>query len=141
MSTTSAERERNRATVLRFFREVMAGRNIDILDELAVDDYQDHVAFPGQGQGREGLKRRVALILAAFQPRQELHDVLVDGDRVAVRWTLRGVHSGPFLGIPATGKPVQFDGVDLYAMSDARMAQHWNVVDLWAFYRQVNTPA
>lgn len=141
MSMTSAERERNRATVLRFFREVMAGRDIDILDELAVDDYQDHVAFPGQGQGREGLKRRVALILAAFQPRQELHDVLVDGDRVAVRWTLRGVHSGPFLGIPATGKPVQFDGVDLYAMSDARMAQHWNVVDLWAFYRQVNTPA
>lgn len=141
MTTTFAERERNRATVLRFFREVMAGRDIDILDELAVDDYHDHVAFPGQGQGREGLKRRVALILTAFQPRQELHDVVVDGDRVAVHWTLRGVHSGPFLGIPATGEPVQFDGVDLYALSDGRMAQHWNVVDLWAFYRQVNNRA
>lgn len=138
MSSTSAERERNRATVLRFFREVMIGRDIDVLDELVVHDYQDHVAFPGQGPGREGLKRRVASILTAFQPLQELHDVVVDGDRVAVRWTLRGVHVGPFLGIPATGKPVQFDGVDLYAVSAGRMAQHWNVVDLWAFYRQVN---
>src|SRR5581483_12513127 len=37
-------------------------------------------------------------------PRQELHDVIVDRDRVAVRWTLRGTHAGPFIGIAATGR-------------------------------------
>jgi len=129
--------ERNRNTVLRFFNEVMALGSLDVLDELAVDDYEDHVALPGQGPGRAGLKQRVATIRAAFEPRQELHDVIVDRDRVAVRWTLRGVHSGPFIGVPATGRPVEFDGVDLYAMRDGRMAAHWNVVGLWAFYQQV----
>jgi predicted ester cyclase len=132
--------ERNRTTVLRFFNEVMALGSLEVLDELAVDDYEDHVALPGQGPGRAGLKQRVATIRAAFQPRQELHDVIVDGDRVAVRWTLRGIHTGPFIGMPATGWPVEFDGVDLYAMRDGRMEAHWNVVGLWAFYRQAGGP-
>lgn len=132
--------ERNRATILRFFGEVMGTGNLDALDELAVEDYEDHVALPGQGPGRAGLKRRVATIRAAFQPRQRLHDVIVDGDRVAVRWKLCGTHSGPFIGLPATGKPVEFDGVDLYAMRNGRMAAHWNVIDLWAFYQQVAGP-
>ena len=94
----------------------------------------------GQGRGREGLKLRVAKIRAAFQPRHELHDVIVEADRVAVYWTLSGVHSAVFLGLTPTGKQVEFDGVDMYAMRDGRMAAHWNVVDMWAFYRQVGGP-
>jgi steroid delta-isomerase-like uncharacterized protein len=132
--------ERNRATILEFFREVMGRGNLELLDELAVDDYDDHVALPGQGYGRDGLKRRVARIRAAFQPRQRLHDVIVDADLVAVRWTLSGVHSAEFAGLPPTGKPVEFDGVDMYLMREGRMAAHWNVVNLWDFYRQVGGP-
>ena len=132
--------ERNRTTILSFFRNVIGAGNLDLLDELAVDDYDDHVALPGQGRGREGLKRRVAQIRAAFQPRHELHDVIVEADRVAVHWTLSGVHSADFLGLPPTQKLVEFDGVDIYAMRDGRMAAHWNVVDMFAFYRQVGGP-
>jgi predicted ester cyclase len=132
--------ERNRTSVLRFFREVIGAGNLDLLDELAVDDYEDHVALPGQGRGREGLKRRVARIRAAFQPRHQLHHVIVEADRVAVHWTLSGVHSDEFLGLPPTYRPVAFNGVDIYAMRDGSMAAHWNVVDMWAFYRQVSEP-
>jgi predicted ester cyclase len=132
--------ERNRTSVLRFFREVIGAGNLDLLDELAVDDYEDHVALPGQGPGREGLKRRVARIRAAFQPRHQLHHVIVEADRVAVHWTLSGVHSDEFLGLPPTYRPVAFNGVDIYAMRDGSMAAHWNVVDMWAFYRQVSEP-
>jgi len=42
--------------------------------------------------------------------------------------------------LPPTHKPVEFDGVDIYAMRDGRMAAHWNVVDMLAFYRQVSSP-
>jgi len=132
--------ERNRTTILRFFREVMGAGNLDVLDDLATENYEDHVALPGQGVGREGLKHRAARIRAAFQPRQRLRDVIVDADSVAVRWTLSGFHSAEFLGLPPTGKPVEFDGVDMYLMREGRMAAHWNVVNLWAFYRQVGGP-
>jgi predicted ester cyclase len=132
--------ECNRTTILMFFSEVMGAGNLDLLDELAVEDYEDHVALPGQGHGRDGLKHRVARIRAAFQPRQRLHDVIVDSDLVAVRWTLSGVHFAEFLSLPPTGKPVEFDGVDMYLMHEGRMAAHWNVVDMFAFYRQVSSP-
>ncbi len=130
--------ERNRATILSFFRDVVGHGDLDLLDELAAEDYQDHVALPGQGHGRAGLKRRIAMIRAAFKPRQILHDVIVDSDQVATRWTLWGVHSAEFLGLPATGEPVQFDGIDVFQMRNGRMSAHWNVVDLWSFYRQVS---
>ena len=39
-----------------------------------------------------------------------------------------------------TRKQVEFDGVDIYQMRDGCMAAHWNVVDMWAFYRQVGGP-
>jgi predicted ester cyclase len=133
-------RDCNRTIIKRFFIEVMGAGDLAVLDELAVEDYEDHVALPGQGYGRDGLKRRVARIRAAFQPRHRLHDVIVDSDLVAVRWTLSGVHSAEFVGLPPTGKPVEFDGVDMYLMREGRMAAHWNVVNLWAFYRQVDGP-
>jgi steroid delta-isomerase-like uncharacterized protein len=131
--------ERNRATILRFFREVIGLGDLDVLDALATEDYQDYVALPGQGPGRAGLKHRIAVIRAAFQPRHVLHDVIVDSDRVAVRWTLQGVHSAEFLGLRPTGKPVHFDGIDMYQMRNGRMAAHWNVVDMWSFYQQVTS--
>src|SRR6202162_4248670 len=65
---TSMTLERNRTSILRFFRDVIGAGNLDLLDELAVDDYEDHVALPGQGRGQEGLKRTVAKICAAFPP-------------------------------------------------------------------------
>lgn len=132
--------ERNRTTVHRFFRDVIGAGDVDLLDELAVDDYEDHVRLLGQGPGREGLKHRVAMIRNGLQPRHKLHAVIVEGDRVAVHWTLSGVHAGEFLGLSATGKPVDIDGVDIYLMRDGCMAAHWNVVDTWAFYRQVGGP-
>jgi predicted ester cyclase len=132
--------ERNRTSILRFFRDVIGAGNLDVLDEIAVEDYEDHVALAGQGRGRKGLKLRVAKIRAAFQPRHQLHDVIVDADQVAVHWTLSGVHSAEFLGLTPTRKQVEFDGVDIYTMRDGRMAAHWNVVDMWAFYRQVGGP-
>jgi predicted ester cyclase len=128
--------EQNRSTVLRFFQEVVGDGRLEVLDEIAVDDYEDYVALPGQGPGRSGLKERVARIRAAFQPRQTLHQVVVDSDRVAVHWTLFGVHAAEFAGIEPSGRAVQFDGVDLYRMRDGRIAAHWNVVDLWSLYRQ-----
>jgi predicted ester cyclase len=130
-------REQDRATVLRFFREVIAGGDLDVLDEIATADYEDHVALPGQPAGRAGLKRRIEVIRNAFEPRHVLHDVIVEDDLVAVHWTLSGTHAGAFLGLEATNRPIRFDGVDLYRMREGRMAAHWNVVDLLTFYGQI----
>jgi steroid delta-isomerase-like uncharacterized protein len=129
--------EANKAIVRRFVEEVLNGRNVDVLDEIAADDYLDHVAFPGQAPGREGVKQRITYLLAALDPQWELHDFIAEGDLVVARWSLTGTQRGEFLGIPPTGKPFTLQVIELYRVANGKMAEHWNVVDMYGFYQQI----
>ncbi len=120
----------NKSLVRRYYDEVLNGRNPAVLDELAVADYDEHSPFPGQPNGLEGLKARAGALLAAFQPYVfTVHDVVAEGDLVVVRWTNTAAHSGPFMGIPPTGKVVTISGIDIHKIRDGRMAEHWHVVE------------
>jgi steroid delta-isomerase-like uncharacterized protein len=122
--------EANKNLVHRYYSEVLNGRNLAVLDDIAAPDYDEHSPFPGQPNGLEGLKARAGALLAAFQPYVfTLHDVVAEGDRVIVRWTNTATHSGPFMGIPATGREATISGIDIHLIRDGRMAEHWHVVE------------
>ncbi|HEY8648865.1 MAG TPA: ester cyclase, partial [Candidatus Limnocylindria bacterium] len=122
----------------RFYDEVLNKRKIDLLDELAAEDYVEHDPFPGQGNGRADLKARVQLLLGAFDPlRFTVEDVIAEGDTVVVRWTNAGTHTGSFLGIPATNKPFSIAGIDVHVVRSGRMAEHRHVVDMLAQLQQL----
>ncbi len=128
----------NKAIVGRFYDEVLNKRKIDLLDELAAEDYVEHDPFPGQGNGRADLKARVQLLLGAFDPlRFTVEDVIAEGDTVVVRWTNAGTHTGSFLGIPATNKPFSIAGIDVHVVRGGRMAEHRHVVDMLAQLQQL----
>jgi steroid delta-isomerase-like uncharacterized protein len=120
----------NKETARRYYEEVLNQRNVDLLDELAVEDYVEHDPFPGMGNGRDQLKARVQGLFAAFTPLQfTIQDVIAEGDKVVVRWTNAGTDSGGFMGIPATGKDFGIAGIDVHLLRDGRLAEHWHVVD------------
>jgi steroid delta-isomerase-like uncharacterized protein len=118
--------EDNKALIRRFYDDVLNQRRVDLLDELAVEDYVEHDPFPGQGNGRADLKARVAGFHQAFNPlRFTIEDVIAEGDRVVVRWTNSGTDSGGFMGIPPTGKHFGIAGIDIHVVQDGRLAEHW----------------
>jgi predicted ester cyclase len=122
----------------RFFDEVLNGRRLDLLPEVAVDGYLDHRPLPGQALGIAGLRMRLTTILTSLDPHWTVEDVLADGDRVMVRWTLRGVQRGPFAGIgKATNRPFTITGIDLYRVRGGRLAEHWGEVDRLGLVQQV----
>jgi steroid delta-isomerase-like uncharacterized protein len=130
--------EINRATVRRYYDEVLNGRNVDLIDQLAVEDYVENDPFPGQGNGRSDLKARAEAILGAFNPvRFTLEDVVAEGDRVVVRWSQVGTQSGPFMGMPPSGRGYRINGIDIHALRDGRMAEHWHVVDQLGLLQQL----
>jgi predicted ester cyclase len=60
-------------------------------------------------------------------------DIVVAGDRVVIRWTLRARHVGPFLGVDGTGRRVSVAGIDIFRMDGGRIAEFWgefNMLDL-----------
>ena len=121
--------DENKAVVRRYYQEVLEGGNLQLLEEIAVPDYEEHDPIPGQANRLEGLKQRVEMLRGAFRPHFTIEDVIAEQDKVVVRWTNRGTHVGEFLGIPPTGKHFTIAGIDIHRLSDGKMAEHWHVVD------------
>lgn len=64
-------------------------------------------------------------------------DVLVDGDRVAVRYSLTGTHTGELLGAPGTGTAVDVEGITVVRFVDGAVAERWNRLDDLSFLTQI----
>jgi predicted ester cyclase len=77
------EREnQNKRTVRRFYEEVANEGRLEVLDEIAWPDHVEHYPFPGQAQGVDGLKQRVSMVRAAFNPTFTIEHLVADGDKV-----------------------------------------------------------
>ena len=127
----------NKTVVRRYYDEVLNQGNLDVLEELAVPDYVEHNPLPGQSAGLPGLLQRAAMLSTAFRPRFTLDDLIAEDDRVVVRWTNHGTHQGEFLGMPATGRSFAITGIDIHALRDSKLAEHWDVVDQLSLLQQL----
>ena len=81
---------------------------------------------------------RIQYLKSAFPDvRMTVRDVIVDGDRAAWRWTFSGTHQGEFAGIPATGRPIEYDGVSIERIRDGKIVERWDFPDLLTALRQL----
>ncbi len=129
--------ETNKALARRVFDEVINGRNLAIVDELAATDYEEHNPLPGQRTGLDGLKDRYTMVLRAFEPRFTIEDVIAEGDRVVLRWTSSGKHVGEFMGMPPTDKTYTNSGIEIWRVENGKLAEHWDVVDVFGQLQQL----
>jgi steroid delta-isomerase-like uncharacterized protein len=70
-------------------------------------------------------------------------DTLAEGDRVMIRWIMRGTHTGPFMDIPATDKPVTVAGVDIFRIAGGQIVelwQHWDQLGMLQQLGVITTP-
>ncbi len=135
---------KNKEIVRRFYEEVGNQGRLEVADSITRSDHVEHNPFPGQSQGVEGLKQRISMIRAAFNPQFTIDHLIAEGDKVAVMWTNRGTHVGTWFGFQPTGKTVITRGTDVHLLRDGRLAEHWDVVDTTNFLQQVGvlpTPA
>lgn len=93
----------NLNTVQRFY-DAYNKKQEGILNEIIADDYVDYGHEP-PGRGLQGAKSDHQEFGRAFEDaRFDIDEIFGSDDRVVVRWTLRGTHTGPFAGVPATQK-------------------------------------
>lgn len=128
----------NAATIRRMYDLINAG-DIDGFGELLVEDFVEHEETPGLDPTKEGVKQFFHMYKAAFPDlRIEAQDVLVSGDKVVARARATGTHEGEFLGMPATGKRVDVQLIDVIRFGDDGLArEHWGVFDALAMLQQL----
>lgn len=130
--------EENREVVRRAYEELWNERNVEVVDELATEDFLNHAAPPGRQRGRQGLKDVVRMFENAFPDfRYEVEDVISEGEKVAVRDVFVGTHQGDFMGIPATGNRVTMEAIHIFRFEVGRMAEHWVARDDLGMMRQL----
>ena len=85
-----------------------------------------------------GLKEHIRRSEAAF-PGYGLiaHQIVAEGDIVAVRGTFHGVHRGEFAGIAPTERQVSGDMMIFYRIDDGRIVEHWMQFDLSSLISQL----
>ncbi len=125
------------ATVRRFY-EAMSSGNAGLADEVLAPDWEDIPLNPGQGPGREGYKQTIAYLRGVFPDLNiTIEDIVVSGDRVAVRSVARGTHSGEILGVPATGRQVEFRAFDFHRLEGGQIFQSWHLEDYFGLLNQL----
>jgi len=58
-------------------------------------------------------------------------------DKVVHRFTLRGTHSGSFMGIPPTGRVVTTSGIVIDRLADGKVVESWVSLDALNLMRQL----
>ncbi len=139
----STPQEQNKAVIRRLVKELWNEGNAAVFDEVFAPNFVDHTAPPGSSPNREGLKQLVTVFGAAFSNTSTTVDHLIaEGDKVAWRWTFRGTHTGPFMGIPATGKAITLTGITIDRVVGDQIVERWNQADFAGMMQQLSvTPA
>ena len=114
--------------------------NLSIADDIFQQQFTDHDPVQGQGPGVEGYKEMIAAFKSAFLDlRVRNEDVIEDEsqNKVVVRWTAQGTHTGELMQIPATGKKVSLKGVDILRVEDGKIVERWGEFDALGMLAQL----
>jgi predicted ester cyclase len=83
---------------------------------------------------------RQMVMRAAPDQRPEILHMTVDGDMVWGHLRVSGTHTGPFRGVPPTGKPITFEAFDVVRFDQAgKVAERWALVDWLSIFRQMGS--
>jgi steroid delta-isomerase-like uncharacterized protein len=129
--------------VVRRFYESWNIGDIDF-DSLVAEDIVNYQPEAEPEHGRSRFAGAITRIMAAVPDSQwTISDLLVDGDRVAVRVTWTGTYGAPqFRGLPIAA-PARFSAehIHIYRIADGKLAEHWVVRDDFAMVRQLGALA
>src|SRR5207244_12258548 len=125
----------NEEVMRSIFQQIVVEGNLDLADELLHGNYVEH---PEDVPGRQVWKDRIAMVRRAFPDLSvTIDEMVVDGDRVATRTTIRGTHKEDLMGIAATGRAVDVIGVDITHLQDGQAIERWGGIDMFGLLRQL----
>ena len=129
--------EENKALVRRWFEE--AYRDDTVADELVAPDYVGRFPPNPDVRGREAIMQFNRETVTAFPDLQlTLDELIAEGDKVVVRWTMRGTHLGELRGgIAPTGKAFTVTGTTTNRVAEGRVAEAWGNIDLLGLMLQL----
>jgi steroid delta-isomerase-like uncharacterized protein len=121
--------------VLHGIYEAINTGNLALLEKFVAPDYTEH----SEGfQGVEPFRQQITAFRAAFPDlRVTMEELLTDGDRFASRTTVTGTHTGDLMGMPATGKHISVEAVDIGRIQNGLAKERWGGLNMYSLLTQL----
>lgn len=134
-------REETQALIERL-HEIWSTGDVDRIPEVYTIDFVAHMPKgwgPSESRdGHDGIRRAIERLRIAFPDwREHIEDVVVEGEKVAVRYYSTGTQLGPFGKRTITGRQVRIDELSIFRIAGGRVAEQWCLNDDLAFDKQL----
>ncbi len=130
--------EHNKAIIRRLVEEVYNGDDLDVLEEILSPDFVNHSAVPEHQHGIVGFKHVNRWVRAGFSDAHyEIEDMIAEGDRVVVRYTIHGTHKGELLSIPRTNRQLTLTAIEIYRLAESKIEEQWVNLDALGMMQQL----
>jgi len=126
----------------RFVEELWNERRLDVADTIFAKDCVTHqlrsgVADDAVPRGPQAIKEHVAGWIASFPDLFSIEQMLSEGDRVVTQLLMEGMHQGPWLGIPASGKKIQVRMFTAHRVVQGKIVEDWVLVEALGVFQQL----
>jgi steroid delta-isomerase-like uncharacterized protein len=130
----------NKKIAERLLIEIWNQGKLDAADELIAAEAVNH--DPGNPfadeKGPAAYKKLVGMYLEAFPNTTfTVRDQIEEGDKVVTRWTAKGTHKGALMGVPATGKDVEINGISIDRFENGKVVEAWSNWDSLGMLQQL----
>lgn len=135
--------EQNKTIVKRFIEEMWNQRKHQGADELFTADCVTHQLRSGEdpagvARSAESVTREAAAWLTGFPDLEfVLEQMIAADDRVVSHCTMRGTHSGAWMGIGPTGRNVSVPIITIHRIADGKIAEDWVLVGSLMLFQQL----
>ena len=128
----------NKALVRRLLDELRDGWRPATIEKYFAPSYRRHLNATSTPLTREEQRQRATRLRVAFPDAEAtLEDIFAEGDRVAYRLTIRGTHTGDFLGVAASGRSVTVSFIAIVRIADGKLVEEWGGLDQPDLIRQM----
>ncbi len=136
--TSMADNKPNLSLMSNFAEQVFVNKDLNNLGVYMHDDYIQHNPFVEQGS--EGFKTFFNNWFSAIPDfNYELKNIISNDDFIWVYGSYSGTHTNEWLGIPASHAAYKFDAVDIFRVENGKLAEHWDVLDLYNLFKQLGS--
>ncbi|HEX2767931.1 MAG TPA: ester cyclase [Geobacteraceae bacterium] len=134
MAQNSADN--NKKIIGAFAESVFVKKDLSAVDRYMRSDYIQH--NPLVKQGASGFKEFFSAWFASVPDwRYSLQKIVADESEVWVYGTYAGTLEKEWLGVSASGQKYAFDAVDIFRLEEGKLAEHWDVMDIYGLFKQL----
>jgi len=129
--------EENKA-IARHCMDLITEKNFNAIDQIYASTYVRNDPDSPQVRSRDDYRKYLMGLCTVFPDLNfTVEDLIAEGENVVCRFSVRGTHSYPWRGIPASGKEVMITGINISHIVENKVVEDWFNTDIFGLALQL----